>query len=306
MLQVSKHTYETLKNANQQANNTIEDANRQAQEIVEGAEFFLNTAKEEEYKIKEQAENDAATVIHKAFIEKEHIENEAETIRNQAYDEAENITTAAKQEAADIVDEAFKDNCNLRAENKSLTEENENLKNDIQSNRKQIMILINVIANMPKEKKSIQDWFKKRGAEKYEMDKEAYDGFMSSVDTMKRLSDNTLTSDEDKKSIEERLRHIEQLEADKVRNIREQAEQLGRQMVQRVIDELNAEKDNYKALIKKQKNIIYSIANNMVEKMSGTYARMDRAHRKKELDNAYWQVRNVQRIREEAGMEMEE
>ena len=302
----SVKAYETLKNANQQANNTIENANRQAQEIIEDAEIIVNTATKEAYKIREQAENDAATVIHKAFIEKEHIENEAETIRNQAYDEAENITTAAKQEAADIVDEAFKDNCNLRAENKSLTEENENLKNDIQSNRKQIMILINVIANMPKEKKSIQDWFKKRGAEKYEMDKEAYDGFMSSVDTMKRLSDNTLTSDEDKKSIEERLRHIEQLEADKVRNIREQAEQLGRQMVQRVIDELNAEKDNYKALIKKQKNIIYSIANNMVEKMSGTYARMDRAHRKKELDNAYWQVRNVQRIREEAGMEMEE
>lgn len=277
----SVKAYETLKNANQQANNIIEDANRQAQEIIEGAEVVLNTTKEEACKIKKQAENDA------------------ETIRNQACEEAERITTAAKQEAADIVDEALKDKHNLKAEKKALTEENENLKNDIQSNRKQIMILIDVIANMPKKKFKLF-----RDTEKYEMDKDAYDGFMTAADTMKRLSGNTLTSDEDKKAIEEKLRHIEQLEAEKERNIREQAEQLARQMIQRKVEELRAEKEKYTELINNQKNIIYSIVNHMVEKMSGTYARMDRAHRKKELDNAYWQVRNGQRNREDAGMEM--
>lgn len=296
--------YETLKNANQQANNTIEDANRQAQEIVEGAEVVLNTTKEEACKIKKQAENDAAAVIHKAFVEKEQIENEAVTIRNQAREEAEIIITAAKQEAADIVDEALNDKHNLKAEKKALTEENENLKNDIQSNRKQIMILVGVIANMPKKKNVIQNFIAKHSAEKYEMDKEAYDGFMSAVDTMKRLSGNTLTSDEDKAAIEERLRQIEQLKAEKERNIREQAEQLGRQMVQRKVEELDAEKEQYAKLNKNQKNIIYSTVNCMVEKMSGTYARMDMAHRKKVLDNAYWEVRNGQRTREESGMEM--
>lgn len=300
----SVKAYETLKNANQQANNTIEDANCQAQEIIEGAEVVLKTAKEEAYKIKEQAENDAAVVIHKAFVEKEQIENEAETRRNQAREEAESIITAAKQEAADIVDEALNNNHDLKAENKALTEENENLKNDIQSNRKQIMILVGVIANMPKKKNVIQNFIAKHSAEKYEMDKEAYDGFMSAVDTMKRLSGNTLTSDEDKAAIEERLRLIEQHKADMERNIREQAEQLGRQMVQRKVEELDAEKEQYAKLNKNQKNIIYSTVNCMVEEMSGTYARMDRAHRKKVLDNAYWEVRNGQRTREEAGVEM--
>ncbi len=296
--------YETLKNANQQANNTIKDANRQAQEIISNAEAVSDRTIEKAYEIKEQAENDAAAVIHKAFVEKEQIENEAETRRNQAREEAESIITAAKQEAADIVDEALNNNHDLKAENKALTEENENLKNDIQSNRKQIMILVGVIANMPKKKNVIQNFIAKHSAEKYEMDKEAYDGFMSAVDTMKRLSGNTLTSDEDKAAIEERLRQIEQLKAEKKRNIREQAEQLGRQMVQRKVEELEAEKEQYAKLNKNQKNNIYSTVNCMVEKMSGTYARMDMAHRKKELDNAYWEVRNGQRTREESGMEM--
>ncbi len=296
--------YETLKNANQQANNTIEDANRQAQKIIANAEAVSDRTIEKACEIKEQAENDAAAVIHKAFVEKEQIENEAETRRNQAREEAEIIITAAKQEAADIVDEALKDKHNLKAEKKALTEENENLKNDIQSNRKQIMILVGVIANMPKKKNVIQNFISKHSSEKYEMDKEAYNGFMSAVDTIKRLSGNTLTSDEDKAASEERLRQIEQLKADMERNIREQAEQLGRQMVQSEIEELDAEKEQYAKRNKNQKNIIYSTVNCMVEKMSGTYARMDRAHRKKELDNAYWQVRNEQRTREESGMEM--
>lgn len=300
----SVKAYETLKNANQQANNTIEDANRQAQEIVEGAEVVLNTAKEEAYKIKEQAENDAAAVIHKAFVEKEQIENEAETRRNQAREEAESIITAAKQEAADIIDEALKDSHDLKAEKKALTEENENLKNDIQSNRKQMMILVGIIANMPKKKNAIQNFISKHSAEKYELDKEAYDGFMSAVDTIKRLSGNTLTSDEDKAASEERLRQIEQLKADMERNIREQAEQLGRQMVQRKVEELDAEKEQYAKLNKNQKNIIYSTVNCMVEKISGTYARMDMAHRKKVLDNAYWEVRNGQRMMEIPDMQL--
>ncbi len=295
----SVKAYATLKNANQQANNTIEDANRQAQEIIANAEAVSDRTIEKACGIKEQAENDAAVVIHKAFVEKEQIENEAETIRNQVREEAEIIITAAKQEAADIVDEALKDKHNLKVEKKALTEENENLKNDIQSNRKQMMILVGVIANMPKKKFKLF-----RDTEKYEMDKDAYDGFMSAVDTMKRLSGNTLTSDEDKAAIEERLRQIEQLKAEQERNIREQAEQLGRQMVQRKVEELEAEKEQYAKLNKNQKNIIYSTVNCMVEKMSGTYARMDMAHRKKVLDNAYWQVRNGQRTREESGMEM--
>ena len=300
----TKEYSDIIRDAKADAQEIRKDAEQQAQEIIEGAEVVLNTAKEEACKIKEQAENDAAAVIHKAFVEKEQIENEAETRRNQAREEAESIITAAKQEAADIVDEALKDKHNLKAEKKALTEENENLKNDIQSNRKQIMILVGVIANMPKKKNVIQNFIAKHSAEKYEMDKEAYDGFMSAVDTMKRLSGNTLTSDEDKAAIEERLRQIEQLKAEKERNIREQAEQLGRQMVQRKVEELDAEKEQYAKLNKNQKNIIYSTVNCMVEKMSGTYARMDMAHRKKELDNAYWQVRNGQRTREESGMEM--
>lgn len=300
----SVKAYETLKNANQQANNTIKDANRQAQEIIEGAEVVLNTTKEEACKIKEQAENDAAAVIHKAFVKKEQIENEAETIRNQAREEAESIITAAKQEAADIVDEALKDKHNLKAENKALTEENENLKNDIQSNRKQIMVLVGVIANMPKKKNVIQNFIAKHSAEKYEMDKETYDGFMSALDTMKRLSGNTLTSDEDKAAIEERLRQIEQLKADMERNIREQAEQLGRQMVQRKVEELDAEKNKYTSLYKNLKLNVFNLANRMCTKVSSQFAQMSKEEKLKMLSDAYWQVKNEQRTREESGMEM--
>ncbi|MBQ8903477.1 MAG: plasmid recombination protein [Oscillospiraceae bacterium] len=217
----TKEYSDIIRDAKADAQEIRKDAEQQAQEIIEGAEVVLKTTKEEACKIKKQAENDAAVVIHKAFVEKEQIENEAETIRNQTREEAESIITAAKQEAADIVDEALRDKHNLKSENKALTEENENLKNDIQSNRKQIMILVGIIANMPKKKFKLF-----RDTEKYEMDKEAYDGFMSAVDTMKRLSGNTLTSDEDKAAIEERLRQIEQHKADIERNFREQAEQL--------------------------------------------------------------------------------
>ncbi|MBQ5317728.1 MAG: hypothetical protein J6K17_01355 [Oscillospiraceae bacterium] len=294
----------TLENADQQANNTIEDANCQAQEIIEGAEVVLNTTKEEACEIKEQAENDAAAVIHKAFVEKEQIENEAETIRNQAREEAESIITAAKQEAADIVDGALRDKHNLKAEKKALTEENENLKNDIQSNRNQIMILVGVIANMPKKKNVIQNFISKHSAEKYEMDKEAYDGFMSAVDTMKRLSGNTLTSDEDKAASEERLRQIEQLKADMERNIREQAEQLGRQMVQRKVEELELEKNKYTSLYKNLKLNAFNFANRMCTKVSSQFAQMSKEEKLKMLSDAYWQVKNEQRTREESGMEM--
>lgn len=300
----SVKAYETLKNANQQANNTIEDANRQAQEIITNAEAVSDRTIEKACEIKEQAENDAAAVIHKAFVEKEQIENEAQTIRNQAREEAESIITAAKQEAADIVDEALNDKHNLKAEKKALTEENENLKNDIQSNRKQIMILVNVIANMPKKKNVIQNFIAKHSAEKYEMDKEAYDGFMSAVDTMKRLSGNTLTSDEYKAAIEERLRQIEQLKAEKERNIREQAEQLGRQMVQRKVEELEAEKNKYTSLYKNLKLNAFNLANRMCTKVSNQFAQMSKEEKLKILSDAYWQVKNEQRTREESGMEM--
>ena len=300
----SVKAYETLKNANQQANNTIKDANRQAQEIIANAEAVSDRTIEKACKIKEQAENDSAAVIHKAFVEKEQIENEAETIRNQAREEAESIITAAKQEAADIVDEALKDKHNLKAEKKALTEENENLKNDIQSNRKQIMILVGIIANMPKKKNVIQNFIAKHSAEKYEMDKEAYDGFMSAVDTMKRLSGNTLTSDEDKAAIEERLRQIEQLKADMERNIREQAEQLGRQMVQRKVEELDAEKNKYTLLYKNLKLNAFNLANRMCTKVSSQFAQMSKEEKLKMLSDAYWQVKNEQRTREESGMEM--
>lgn len=300
----SVKAYETLKNANQQANNTIKDANRQAQEIIANAEAVSDRTIEKACKIKEQAENDAAAVIHKAFVEKEQIENEAETRRNQAREEAESIITAAKREATDIVDEALKDKHNLKAEKKALTEENDNLKNDIQSNRKQIMILVNVIANMPKKKNVIQNFIAKHSAEKYEMDKEAYDGFMSAVDTMKRLSGNTLTSDEDKTASEERLRQIEQLKADMERNIREQAEQLGRQMVQRKVEELEAEKNKYTSLYKNLKLNAFNLANRMCTKVSSQFAQMSKEEKLKMLSDAYWQVKNEQRTREESGMEM--
>ena len=300
----TKEYSDIIRDAKADAQEIHKDAKQQAQEIVEGAEVVLNTAKEEAYKIKEQAENDAAVVIHKAFVEKDQIENEAETIRNQAREEAESIITAAKQEAADIVDEALKDKHNLKAENKALTEENDNLKNDIQSNRNQIMILVGVIANMPKKKNVIQNFISKHSAEKYEMDKEAYDGFMSAVDTMKRLSGNTLTSDEDKAAIEERLRQIEQLKADMERNIREQAEQLGRQMVQRKVEELDAEKNKYTSLYKNLKLNAFNLANRMCTKVSSQFAQMSKEEKLKMLSDAYWQVKNEQRTREESGMEM--
>lgn len=300
----TKEYSDIIRDAKADAQEIRKDAEQQAQEIIEGAEVVLNTTKEEACKIKEQAENDAAAVIHKAFVEKEQIENEAETVRNQACEEAESIITAAKQEAADIVDEALKDSHDLKAEKKALTEENENLKNDIQSNRKQMMILVGVIANMPKKKNVIQNFISKHSAEKYEMDKEAYDGFMSAVDTMKRLSGNTLTSDEDKAAIEERLRQIEQLKAEKERNIREQAEQLGRQIVQRKVEELEAEKNKYTSLYKNLKLNAFNLANRMCTKVSSQFAQMSKEEKLKMLSDAYWQVKNEQRTREESGMEM--
>ena len=166
------------------------------------------------------------------------------------------------------------------------------------------MILVGVIANMPKKKNVIQNFIAKHSAEKYEMDKEAYDGFMSAVDTMKRLSGNTLTSDEDKAAIEERLRQIEQHKADMERNIREQAEQLGRQMVQRKVEELEAEKNKCTSLYKNLKLNAFNLANRMCTKVSSQFAQMSKEEKLKMLSDAYWQVKNEQRTREESEMEI--
>lgn len=269
----------------------IREAKADAQEILLEAEGQAEKIIENACKITEQAEKDADAIMHRAFENKLEIENEAEMVRKNACEEADVILNLAR-----------KNNEELKLENNELSIKNDDLKNEIERNQKQLMIMIGIIANMPKKKKGIKEWLKNRNSEKYEMDKEAYDGFMSTAVEMKRLSGNTLTSDEDKNKAEERLRNIERLEAEKERIIKEQAEQMGRQMVRNAVEKLERERNDYTNLLNNLKLNVFNTANRMCEKVSERFNNMSKDERLEMLKAVYGEVRSEEKNADELSL----
>ena len=75
-------------------------------------------------------------------------------------------------------------------------------------------------------------------------------------------------------------------------------------MVQRKVEELELEKNKYTSLYKNLKLNAFNLANRMCTKVSSQFAQMSKEEKLKMLSDAYWQVKNDQRTREESGMEM--
>ncbi len=264
----------------------VRDAKADGQEIIHYAE----------QKAQELVENAAAT----AKDITECSEKQADTIVKQAQEGAQNIRQNAEREAENIVKEANREKSEIQAENMVLTEENDKLKNDIQDKRKQICALADIVEKMPKKKIQIIP-FARHDTEKYEMDKNSYDDFMLALATMKRLVDNTLTSDENQKASEENRKYHEQLAREEEQRIVKQAEMRAREMVKEKEDELNSEKEKYTELKDNQTVYIFNTADEMVKNISPTYAKLDKEKRKKVLGDAYKQVRIEQINREKSG-----
>lgn len=253
----------------------IREGKADAQEIVK-------KAKQDALNITEKAELDAKATTEQAEQEAENILDnaklDANAVKEQAQTEAENIIEEAKLGAKDIFKQA-------ESENKQLAEENERLNNDIRDKRIQIALLADIAAKMPKKKLKLFS-----GSEKYEMDKTEYDDYMESVEMMKRYSNNTLTSDEDKKAAEAERRRAEQLSREANRRIHQQAEQLADQMTQQLRDKLNHEIEEYMKLRDNLKLYIFNTANRMLEKISPTYAKQDKKSKLAQLERAYREV----------------
>lgn len=253
----------------------IREGKADAQEIVK-------KAKKDALNITEKAELDAKATAERAEQEAENILDnaklDAKAIKEQAQTEAENIIEEAKLGAKDIFKQA-------ESENKQLAEENERLNNDIRDKRIQIALLADIAAEMPKKKFKLFS-----GSEKYEMDKTEYDDYMESVEMMKRYSNNTLTSDEDKKAAEAERRRAEQLSREANQRIKRQAEQLADQMTQQLRDKLNHEIEEYMKLRDNLKLYIFNTANRMMEKLSPTYAKQDKKSKLAQLERAYRDV----------------
>lgn len=203
--------------------------------------------------------------------------------------DANAVKEQAKAEAADIIDEAKQNSEDIfkqaESENKQLAEENDRLNNDIRDKRIQIALLADIATKMPKKKIKLFS-----GSEKYEMDKTEYDDYMESVEMMKRYSNNTLTSDEDKKAAEAERRRAEQLSREANLRIKRQAEQLADQMTQQLRDKLNHEIDKYMKLRDNLKLYVFNTANRMMEKLSPTYAKQDKKSKLAQLERAYLEV----------------
>ncbi|MGN0598273.1 MAG: hypothetical protein ACI4JK_00130 [Oscillospiraceae bacterium] len=250
----------------------IREGKADAQEIVK-------KAKQDALNITEKAELDAKSTAEQAEQEAQNILDganlDANAVKEQAQTEAADIIEEAKQDADDIFKQA-------ECKNKQLAEENERLNNDIHDKRIQIALLADIAAKMPKKKIKLFS-----GSEKYEMDKTEYDDYMESVEMMKRYSNNTLTSDEDKKAAEAERRRAEQLSREANLRIKLQAEQLADQMTQQLRDKLNHEIEEYMKLRDNLKLYVFNTANRMMEKLSPTYAKQDKNSKLAQLERAY-------------------
>ncbi|MGN1135290.1 MAG: hypothetical protein ACI4SF_03630 [Oscillospiraceae bacterium] len=250
----------------------IREGKADAQEIVK-------KAKQDALNITEKSELDAKATAERAEQEAENILDnaklDANAVKEQAQAEAANIIEEAKQDAEDIFKQA-------ECENKQIAEENERLNNDIRDKRIQIALLADIAAKMPKKKIKLFS-----GSEKYEMDKKVYDDYMESVEMMKRYSNNTLTSDEDKKAAEVERRRAEQLSREANLRIKRQAEQLADQMTQQLRDKLNHEIEECTKINKNLTLYVFNTADRMLKRVSPTYARQDKESRKAQLERAY-------------------
>lgn len=209
---------------------------------------------------------------------------DAQEIKKQAQQEAQNITESARQEAQD-----------LQYEKGKLAEEKDRLQVDIEEKRSQIALLSDIAEKMPKKKMFSSD--------KFVMDKSQYESLIEAAETTRRLSKNTLTSDKDKEALKNERARLEKLNREAEKRIQQQAEQIARQKTQQAIADLNKARSEYEKLSKNLKAYIKYFAQKMLEKISPTFAKLDREEKKNRLDKAYSEVEHDQKAMEERSWE---
>lgn len=178
------------------------------------------------------AKADAEVIKESAKIEAKHIRENAKTEAEEMRAQAQETLYTANSKAQEITESAEKTAEVLRSESKRLTAENENLRKDkesyIKKNEdlgKQIVLKSGLIA-VPK--KSLLGLGKNVivNANEVEQINEIHD-------TISRLSNNTLTSDEDRKAAESERQAAEQLRQNQEQIIQQEAERITHEAVRK-------------------------------------------------------------------------
>ena len=224
--------------------------------------------------IKEIAEDDAAKIRETAEIE-------AENVKEAAKKEACEIKQSASDDANRITENAYCEERRARAENERLAEEKFELMQESRHQREQIDLLCDAAINLPTKK------FNPFGkSEKYIMDSHEYAKFCECVGNIKRWKDNTLTSDEALRTAENERKIWEQKNENQNQIIREQAEIIAMQMIQKRIDELEEEKKKYRHLCKNAKTALKKAAIKYAEDMSSSFAKQDAESKRARYETA--------------------
>ena len=178
------------------------------------------------------AKADAEVIKESAKIEAKHIRENAKTEAEEMRAQAQETLYTANSKAQEITESAEKTAEVLRSESKRLTAENENLRKDkesyIKKNEdlgKQIVLKSGLIA-VPK--KSLLGLGKNVivNANEVEQINEIHD-------TISRLSNKTLTSDEDRKAAESERQAAEQLRQNQEQIIQQEAERITHEAVRK-------------------------------------------------------------------------
>ena len=178
------------------------------------------------------AKADAEVIKESAKIEANHIRKEAESEADIIRTRAQKTLDTANSKAQEITESAEKEAEVLRFKNNQLTTENENLRKDNESYSKknddlgkQITLKSGLIA-IPK--KSLLGLGKNVvvNADEVEQLNEIHN-------TISRLSNNTLTSDEDRKVAESERQAAEQLRQSQEQLIQQEAERITREAVRK-------------------------------------------------------------------------
>ena len=178
------------------------------------------------------AKADAEVIKESAKIEAKHIRKEAESEAEIICTRAQDTLYTANFKAQEITATAEKKAEVLRSENDQLTSENENLRKDNESYSKknedlgkQIVLKSGLIA-VPK--KSLLGFRKNVvvNADEVEQLHEIHN-------TISRLANNTLTSDEDRKAAESERQTAEQLRQNQEQLIQQEAERITRKAVRK-------------------------------------------------------------------------
>ena len=217
------------------------------------------------------AKADAEVIKESAKIAANHIRKEAESQANEIRTQAREALDTANSKAQEITTTAEKEAETLRSESKRLTAENENLQKDTESYSKknedlgkQIALKSGLIA-IPK--KSLLGLGKNVvvNADEVEQINEIHD-------TISRLANNTLTSDEDRKAAESERQAAEQLRQNQELLIQQEAERITREAVRKSqrerkeYEKKQAECDKLKADCEKlKKNLGHFIRQKSIE-----------------------------------------